>query len=241
MREIVVANLEWVIEYWPDLVESRLPLTTKPLRQTRTFTRDEKDLRDGQAAIERHFRNSLAWGESPAPVDVDILQTLLDVVVYADDLAAELGPECMCPVLAPPGLGDLDARPWLSYALARLHELPDEWHEYAWPVVERMHERAARCLAEIYHGQTVKVFCPWCDGRTQDAPVGGAYTWQVEVLPNNQVAIVCRGVNCNPPVEHVATWLWGQPCWPITSWGKLAAHVIPELERARRARKAVAS
>lgn len=245
MREIVVANLEWVIEYWPDLVESRMPLTTKPLRQTRTITREEKELRDGQASIERYFRNILAWGESPAPVDVDILQTVLDVVVQADDLAAELGPEMLCPILAAPGLGQLDARPWLRYSLARLLELPDEqaeeWAEYAWPLVERIYQRAARALAEIYHGQVVKVVCPWCDGRTEEQPVGGSFTWVVEVLPNNEVAIICHGVNCNPPVEHVATWLWGKPCWPITAWTKLAKHVVPEHERAQRARNAIAS
>ena len=241
MREIVVANLEWVIEYWPDLIEARLPLTTKPLRQTRTISREEKDLRDAAAHMERYFRNNLAWGESPAPVDVDILQTLLDVMVYADDLAAELGPEVLCPILAPPTLGQLDARPWLSYALARLWELPDEWSEWVWPRVERIYTRTAGALAEIYHGQVVKVVCPWCTGRTEEDPVGGAHTWKVEVLPNNQVAIICHGVNCNPPADQVGTWLWGKPCWPITTWTKLAKHVMPEQERARRARQAIAS
>ncbi|TYB50249.1 hypothetical protein FXF51_56840 [Nonomuraea sp. PA05] len=231
MREIVATHLEWVIEYWPDLVEARMPLTTKPLKQTRTISGEEIDLRDAAEHIERYFRNNLAWGESLAPVDVDILQTILDVLVYADDLAAELGPEMLCPILAAPGPGQLDARPWLRYALARLLELPagvaDGWSEWVWPRVERIYKRTAGALAEIYHGQTVKVVCPWCDGRTEDQPVGGAHTWQVEVLPNNQVAIVCHGTNCNPPPEHVTTWLWGKPCWPITAWEKLAQRLQP--------------
>ncbi|MGA5764493.1 hypothetical protein [Nonomuraea bangladeshensis] len=225
MREIVTATLEWVIEYWPDLIEARMPLTTKPLQQTRTISREEKDLRDGQAAIERYWRNSLSWGESPAPLDVDVLQTILDVVVHADDLAAELGPAALCPILAPPALGQLDARPWLTYALARLLELPDEWSEWAWPTVQRVQERAARALGMIYHGQTVKVICPWCEGRTDEQPVGGVHTWRVEVLPGNQIAIVCHGTNCNPPANLVGTWLWGKPCWPITTWQRLAQHV----------------
>lgn len=241
MREIVVANLEWVIEYWPDLIEARLPLATKPLRQTRTISKEEIVLRDAAAQIERYFRNPLSWGESPAPVDVNVLQILFDVVVHADDLAAELGPVTLCPILAPPGLGELDARPWLRYSLARLQELPEEWAEYAWPLIERIHQRAAHALAMLYHGQTVKVVCPWCQGRTDEDPVGGAHTWKVEVLPNNHVAIICHGVNCNPPAEHVGTWLWGKPCWPITTWERLAKHVIPEPERARRARHAIAS
>lgn len=225
MRETVVATLEWVIEYWPDLVEARMPLTTKPLRQTRTISAEEIVLRDAQAQMERYFRNNLSWGESPAPVDVDVLQTVLDIVVYADDLAAELGPPAGCRILAPPGLGQLDARPWLHYAMARLGELPDEWAEWASPIVEKIHERTARALGMLYHGQTVKVVCPWCDGRTEENPVGGAHTWSVEVLPSNQVAIVCHGVNCNPPADVVGTWLWGKPCWPITVWERLAHHV----------------
>lgn len=225
MRENVVETLEWVVEYWPDLVDARMPLTTRPLQQTRTVSRDEQELRDGQAAIERYFRNPLAWGESPAPVDVDVLQTALDVVVLADDLAAELGPPALCPILAPPRLGQMDARPWLTYALARLTELDDEWSEWAWPIVQRIYERTARVLGMLYHGQTVKVVCPWCSGRTEDAPVGGAFTWRVEVLPGNQIAIVCHGTNCSPPDEQVGTWIWGKPCWPITVWQKLAHHV----------------
>ncbi|MBF8193268.1 hypothetical protein ITP53_47900 [Nonomuraea sp. K274] len=195
--------------------------------------------------MERYFRNNLSWGESPAPVDVDVLQTVLDIVVYADDLADDLAeqldPATGRPILASPRLGEYDARPWLQYALACLHELPDDVVEWAWPRVQKIHERTARVLGMLYHGQTVKVVCPWCDGRAEEQPVGGAYTWKVEVLPSNQVAIVCHGVNCDPPAEHVATWLWGKPCWPITTWTRLAKHVIPEHERAQRARNAIAS
>ncbi|MEV4837772.1 hypothetical protein AB0K05_24840 [Nonomuraea sp. NPDC049486] len=175
--------------------------------------------------MERYFRNNLSWGESPAPCDVDVLQTVLDVVVLADDLAAELGPPAHCPILAPPGLGQLDARPWLSYSLARLWELPEEWSDWAWPIVQRIYERTARALGMMYHGQTVRVVCPWCQGRTDEQPVGGGFTWRVEVLPGNQIAIVCHGTNCSPPANLVGTWLWGRPCWPITVWEKLAHHV----------------
>jgi len=224
VRHIVIQNLEWVIEYWPDLVESRLPMTTKPPRQTREINGEEKELLDAQARIDRYFRTHLAWGESPAPVDVDILQTLLDVLVLADDLAAELGPPAMCPILAPPGPGVLDARPWLRYSLARLHELPDDWCEWAWPTVERIYRRTAGALAEIYHGQTVRVICPWCKGRTAEQPTGGAHTWRVELLPNNEIGIICHGINCDPPADVVSTWLWGKPCWPITTWQRLAHH-----------------
>lgn len=243
----VLETLDWLIEYWPDLLEARLPMATPRPWQQATLSPEVKDRRDEQAHIERAERSVFALGESPAPVDVSILQTTLDVLVQADDLAAELTEWSIEPSPHPPELGELDARPWFHFIRARLvveHEdlgEPGPWHEHAEPRVFRMYEQAARALSMLYHGQTVKVVCPWCSGRTPENPVGGAYTWEVTVLPNNQVAIICHGTHCNPPAEHVGTWLWGQPCWPILSWEKLAKHVLPEHERAQRARDAIAS
>jgi hypothetical protein len=87
-----------------------------------------------------------------------------------------------------------------------------------------MYEQVARALSMLYTGQTIRVLCPWCDGRTPEQPVGGAYTWRVTVLPGNQVAIICTGV-CEPPAREVGTWWQGAPCWPISDWARLAKHV----------------
>ncbi|MEU4332349.1 hypothetical protein [Nonomuraea dietziae] len=217
----VVADLDWLVEYWPDLVEARLPMATpRPWRQQALSDR-ARDERDHQARIERDERSHLAIGESPAPVDVAILQTVLDVLVRADDLAAALAAPTLCPTLPPPGFGDLDARPYLAYAAARLHELGDEWADWAEPVVHRMYEQVARALSMVYDGQALDVICPWCRGVTPETPAGGATTWSVVTLPGDQVAIVCSGV-CEPPQREVGTWWGGRPCWPMPDWERLA-------------------
>ncbi|MFB4276057.1 hypothetical protein ACBJ59_12235 [Nonomuraea sp. MTCD27] len=229
------------------MVEARLPMATRPPRQTRELDAAGRELRDAQAAMDVYFRTELGLSVSPAPLDINILQTALDVLVQADDLAYELSEPSLCPAPCPPGLGDLDARPYLRTIRACLVDEHDDlgepgpWFEHAGERVYRMYEQVGRALAMFYTGQVVKAVCPWCSGRTGDMPVGGAYTWRVEVLPNDQVAIMCYGVNCNPPADQVGTWLWGQPCWPITMWPKLAKHVMPEHERAARAREAIAS
>lgn len=219
-----IETLDWLIEYWPDLLEARLPMATRRPWQTPHLDAEARELIDATAALDRYFRNPLGVQESPAPIDVNVLQVVLDVLVAADDLAALLGPECMCPVLASPGPGQLDARPWLRYAAARLHELGEAWQTWTADKVHRMYEAVARALAMKYDGQTIKVICPWCLGRTAEAPIGGAYTWRVVTLPGEQIAIVCHGL-CEPPQREVGTWWGGQPCWPLADWERLAKHV----------------
>lgn len=224
MTHPVVETLDWLIEYWPDLLEARLPLATRrPWRQPH-LTPAAREERDRQAAEERAERNPLAIGESPAPVDVNVLQVALDVLVRADDLAAELGIVTMCPILPPLAYGDLDARPYLRYAAARITEDDSgALAEWAAPTVQLMYEQVAKALAMLYTGQTVRVVCPWCRGVTPETPAGGAHTWRVVELPSvpPQIAIMCTGI-CEPSAKEVGTWWGSQPCWPISEWPKLA-------------------
>ncbi|MFD1940521.1 hypothetical protein ACFSKW_54600, partial [Nonomuraea mangrovi] len=172
----------------------------------------------------------LGLAESPAPVDINVLQTALDVLVRADDLAAELGEWSIEPSPLPPELGELDARPWFRYTRAVLINEhvdlgePGPWHDHATPIVHGMYEQVAQALAMLYTGQVVRVICPWCDGRTITQPAGGAYTWKIHELPGGQIAIVCHGL-CEPPEREVGTWWRGIPCWPISDWERLAKRV----------------
>lgn len=214
-RSDVVADLTWAAEYWPDLVEARLPMSTpRPWRQTALDTEARAE-RDAQARLERIERSALSFGESPAPVDVAILQTALDLLVDADDLAAAAAEHLGLPPLPSPGPGDLDARPYLRFAAARLAELDDEWAEWAAPVARRMAAKIAQALCMVYDGQTLDVVCPWCSE---------AAVWRVQELPGGIVAIVCHGV-CEPPAREVGTWWGGRPVWSIQDWECLARHV----------------
>ncbi|MBG0830531.1 hypothetical protein HS041_22475 [Planomonospora sp. ID67723] len=211
MREEVIADLEWVIEYWEDLVESRIPGTRRPWRQP-TLSAAAREARDAQARVERFERTALSLGESPAPVDVEILTTALSLLVAADDLAAEIAPTVMCPTLPPPGPGDLDARPYLRLVAGNLTE---EFSEHVGETARWMVDQVARALCLVYDGQTLDVECPWC------SEIG---VWRVRELPGGLVAIVCHGV-CEPPAREVGTWWGGQPVWPIADWERLSKHV----------------
>ncbi|MFD0886738.1 hypothetical protein ACFQ08_19500, partial [Streptosporangium algeriense] len=108
MKNEVIADLTWVAEYWPDLIEARLPMSTpRPWRQT-ALDDEARAERDAQARLERVERSALSFGESPAPVDISVLQTALDLLVDADDLAAAAAEHLGLPPLPPPGPGDLD-------------------------------------------------------------------------------------------------------------------------------------
>ncbi|MGI5485179.1 hypothetical protein [Microtetraspora malaysiensis] len=228
------ADLDWVAEYWPDLIEARLPLATARPRQPRMISPDIRAARDALARLERQERTGLALGESPAPMDVDVLQTALDLVVRADDLAAAVAEHAGVPMLPPPRSiadhrggpafapsveGGFDARPYLAYASVHLTEDLAEWAASA---ARRMVEQVAGALGMVYDGQELAVVCPWCAGITADRPDGGEHTWRVRTLPGDQVAIVCESGSCSPPLREVGTWWQGAPCWPLPDWGRLA-------------------
>ncbi|MFI6534169.1 hypothetical protein ACIBHY_17040 [Nonomuraea sp. NPDC050547] len=230
----VVETLDWLIAYWPDLLDARLPMATPRPWQQSEVSPEVRAERDAIARQERFERSNLSFGESPAPVDVSVLQAALDVLVRADDLAAELTEWSVCPPPAPPALGQLDARPYLyairAALLAEHHDYngePGPWAALAEPTLTRMYEAVARCLAMLYTGQTVRVICPWCHGVDTEHPAGGAWTWRVVELPGQQVAIVCMGV-CEPPLRDVGTWWGGQPCWPLADWQQLARHSVQQ-------------
>jgi hypothetical protein len=219
----VIADLEWIMAYWPDLIRARLPLgTAHPWRQPE-LTPTARARRDAEAHAERFERNPLG-ADSPAPLDVAILQTALDVLVDADDLAARVAAHAGIPELLPPRMGDLDAWPYLAYTAAHLTDDDEDLLVYAAAMARSMYERTANALGMIYDGQTLAVTCPWCGGRTPETPVGGAHTWRVMLMPGDLVGIVCTG-QCNPPADQVGTWWYGQPCWPLSSWESLARRV----------------
>lgn len=221
MKNEVVADLEWCMAYWPDLVEARLPMATKrPWRQPQ-LSPEAKWKRDFDARIDWALRSTHALAEAPAPVDVTVLQAALDILVDADDLAAKVAEHAGLPVLPPPDLSTLDAWPYLAYAAAHM---TDDWlARWAEPITRRMVAKIAQSLCMVYDGQTLAVTCPWC------AETG---VWRVQELPGGQVAIVCHGV-CEPPAKEVGTWWGGQPVWPISDWERLAKHVRAAEERER--------
>ncbi|MEV0227993.1 hypothetical protein [Nonomuraea sp. NPDC050786] len=238
-----IADLRWVAAYWPDLYASRLQGTPTPWRRPQ-LTAEQRAERDHQAWLERLDRTGDAFGVSPAPLRVPVLDVLTDLLTDAVDLADELAAALMCPALEPPSTGLADARPYLEFAARRLAEV-DEPELGAW-AYERSHglvATVARALGLLYDGQVLDVVCPWCRGVTPETPAGGARTWRVRDLfggrgcehgepyrrlctkCEQQIAITCENDGCEPPSKHVGTWWRGQPCWPLHEWEWLSEQV----------------
>ncbi|MEV3980782.1 hypothetical protein [Nonomuraea sp. NPDC049758] len=245
LAERARADLQWAAAYWPDLYGQRLPgATPAPFRRPR-LTAEERDERDHEAFLERLDRTADAIGASPAPVRVPMLDIITDLLADIVWLADELGLALACPVLSPPSTGLADARPWLTYALARLAE-PGVSYElalWAYEQTRALVATIARALALTFDGQALDVVCPWCRGVTPETPAGGAMTWRVRDLlarhdcvhghPDRrfchecpqQVVIVCESGWCEPPSKDVGTWWRGCPCWPLYEWDWLAKRV----------------
>lgn len=227
----VIADLEWVIAYWPDLTESRLPGTARPWRQPELSPEQRAEL-DHAARIERAERSDDAWGETPAPVDVGVLDLLASLLWDADTIAGHCVVVPYAPAPELPSTAFADARPYLAYAVAHLGAV-DELVMHAVATLTRsMKDQIAHSLCLLYDGQRLDVTCPWCEGRTEAAPVGGARTWRVRQLPGDLVAIVCEGI-CEPPSKSVGTWWRGQPCWPVSEWDWLAKQVTATEKRGK--------
>jgi hypothetical protein len=232
----VITDLEWVIAYWPDLTESRLPGTARPWRQPE-LSPEQRAERDHAARLERDERGAWALGESPAPVDVGVLDLLASLLMDADIAHDHVSRGAGLERLDPPSSAFADARPYLEYTAKHLPAVPDDD-----PIVlevarlaRAMVDQIARALCLVYDGQRLDVECPWCEGRTELAPVGGEKTWRVRELPGGLVAIVCESGTCEPPSADVGTWYRGRPCWPTWDWEWLAKRLTANEERERMA------
>ncbi|MEV0830090.1 hypothetical protein [Nonomuraea rubra] len=105
-----IADLRWVVAYWPDLLDSRLHGTPAPWRRPE-LSAEQREERDHDAWLERLERSEFAVGAAPAPVRVPVLDTLTDLLADAVDLADELAVAVGCPELPPPSIGLADPRP----------------------------------------------------------------------------------------------------------------------------------
>jgi hypothetical protein len=229
----VIADLEWVAAYWPDLTEARLPGTARPWRQPE-LTPDQRAERDHQARIERAERADWALGESPAPVDVGVLDLLASLLMDADIMHEAVAQAAGVERLDPPSSAFADARPYLAFAVKHLPAItsadPEVMHEVA-HTARGMVQQIARALCLMFDGQRLDVVCPWCMGRTELALVGGERTWRVRELPGGLMAIVCESGTCEPPSKDVGTWWRQRPCWPMSEWDWLAKAVTAAEER----------
>ncbi|MGZ4589141.1 MAG: hypothetical protein ACXVX9_15210, partial [Mycobacteriaceae bacterium] len=92
--------------------------------------------------------------------------------------------------------------------------------------VRQLIERAHQVLGLISDGQVLKAVCPWCGGRTEAHPTGGAHTLRVRNIHGlDTTVVVCEGGACEPPAEDCGTWVRGRPAWRQYEWDWLADRI----------------
>lgn len=229
------ADLHWVRNRWPDLWDARLKGTARPWREPQ-LSPEQREEADRQARAEKRERSDRMPGESPAPLHVDILDDLASVLMTADLLHEHIAATIGHPTLTHPASIAEDPRPYLDYVLELLAEAVDTDPATAYRALDdarSMRTRIARALGEVVDGQTLKATCPFCGGKDDTHPVGGALTLRIRLMPMPTRAdpqaqlpmVVCEGGHCNPTSHDCGTRWRGKPAWPIHEWEWLAAQL----------------
>lgn len=225
-------DLLWIADRWADVHESRLKGTARPWRAPQVSPDTRSEL-DAQARLEKADRIGLTMGESPAPVHVDVLDTLADILMRADMLhdhiAQTLGVERLDP--APSAFAD--PKPYLAFIGEHLADFAADDTDGLNAVSDlarELREDMAAVLGEIADGQTLDALCPFCGGKDGHHPNGGAKTLRVRNVPlprmedrdHHEAVIMCVGGMCAPAENECGVYVRGLPAWPMSDWDWLA-------------------
>lgn len=249
-------TLTWVRDRWPDLLKARLRGTPRPWHQTDETPPEVAAERDRTARLERIEADGRMPGYSLAPLHVDVLDTMAQVLMTADLLHEDIAQTVGYPKLAYPtarrGPGpylDLDDNispvPYLDYVVHLLDQAVDtdlKIAEHAARKAETMQTLIRTVLGEIVDGQLLDAICPFCLGVTPHHPAGGAKTMHFRLLPipdqpatQGHVAVTglvdpvirCENpVDCKPFAVECGLWVKGQPAWRWPEWEWLAKRLF---------------
>lgn len=238
------------------LAASLLPGTARPWQPPQMSAEKRAEL-DAKARLERHATSDVVvheivpLGESPAPMDLDVMDLLVDCLTAADELAVLVADSARSVHLPAATSAYADPTPYLNLVLDQLGNvgrcteacaLPGGCgHPLARDVLATVHARceslvfrARSQLGLVTDGQLLDARCPWCDGRTSKHPVGGAKTLRVKVIPllnrttraEEQVPVVtCEGGSCSVPASDFGVTHHGRPVWVEGEWAWLAQRI----------------
>ncbi len=215
-----LADLFWLADHADDLLEVRFKGTSRPWRENSAPDPEQRARADEQAAAERADRNPLSIGEHPAPVHVDTLDLLVNVLATADDLAERVAQAAGVDRLPYPTSSFVSAEPYLRHAAAWLQPAAGALPELLGYVAEeaaRLRALVATHLHELTHGQTLKARCPWCHGG-----VHGGFTLRVRQMGERTV-VVCESGTCEPDEADCGLRHRGHPAWDLATEGEWLA------------------
>lgn len=230
----VLADLEWIEKRWPDLYEARKHGTPLPWREPE-LTREQRAERDHLARQERLQADDDMPGHSRAPLRVDVVDLLRDVLLKADMLhgtIADTAKNKRLPVAE--SAGD-DPRRFIAFArhlLAKAVEADPPLLSRVGFWAASLKERIRATLGEIEDGHRLKAVCPFCLGRTDEQPIGGEHTLRIREIPYptqgpdaTEFVVVCEGGHCTPFAAEVTLWVQGKPAWRQPEWDWLATRL----------------
>jgi hypothetical protein len=200
--------------------------------KTPALTMERRNEIAREAKAERLERDAIAPGESPAPLDLDVMSELVEILAAAEILADRVCRSVWRPINRPAMSALADPRPALVLIRRLLNEASTSLTDpqiiafvehRAKDLIERAHET----LGLISDGQIIKALCPWCGGRTADNPVGGQQTLRVRNVEGmDSTVVICEGGGCRPPEADCGTWIRGLPAWHQSEWEWLAARIL---------------
>lgn len=227
------------IVHW--LAASLLPGTHKPFTAPAMSAekRAETDRRNREiTGTGRQIGTTtmIPLGESPAPMDLNVLDLLVEILTTADELADLVSDTALVARMPSAPSAFTDPEPYLLHVLDLLPACKND-HTPAFIVkqCETVVFRARSMLGLIVDGQLLPMMCPWCGGRTSKHLFGGAKTLRIRLVPtvnpktgkDEQLpCVVCESTLCQPPEEDFGRTHRGRPAWPLDAEGDWLARRI---------------
>lgn len=200
-----------VAHLWPLLATTRFPGTKRPWRPG-DLTPAQRAQREAADHAERRMAE-VFLGASPAPLHLDVLDTLNDLHARLWTTASELGMR-LSETSFRSSLDD--PRRLLEWCRKTARSQPDgiPVDAAAWDMLHIIEH----ALGEIWDGQALTADCPWCHNLS----IVAEPSWYVRILPGRMPAIVCESGICEPSEQDAGTWWRGKPAWPLWEWSWLA-------------------
>lgn len=200
-------DLDWLALIWGDIMAARLKGTPRTWLHHSTTTSPEVVPGDEQHTV----------AGMPAPLHLDVLDAIVDVVAWADETAEAVSQVLGLDRLAHASSSFADPRPHLAHIGRNLADLFADERDYAEALAGEAAQRARaaeRLLGMNRFGQTLNCDCPYC---------GLPNVLTVVVPEGADPLMVCMG-NCWMDDDHTghATWR-GRRAWAHPDgWVQLA-------------------
>lgn len=220
----VIADLHYILERYDDFHDARIKGTPRPWQQPVVMSVAVADRIE--QAREYADRTDEAIGEHAAPLHLDVLDALIDLLATSADLAERVAQDAGVDRLPPVAGATDDPCPYLQHTITHLPGIGYELLEHVGAQATRLRLLVDRHLGELTTGQRLLAECPWCSGVTAEHPAGGGFTLRVRKNPAGQILVVCESGGCEPAEADCGIRYRGHPAWDLHTEGDWLAERI---------------